>query len=173
MVNDLLQVARLQNKQLSHNKQITDIHQLISDVWKNISPAGQSKGLYMRLQLPAILPVVKIDALLIKEAIQNVIDNAIDYSFEQKEVSCIVTLQPKAIVIKVRNTGIGLTKKDLTRIFEQFYRSYEALKMKPNGSGLGLYLARIIFSEYGGLVTAQMEREETVFRLTLPSIHSF
>ncbi len=168
VVNDLLNVSRIEDGRLPYNPQLTDLRAMIADLCQDAEKACQSKELRFESQLADTLPLCEIDSLLLKEALQNLIDNALDYNVVNGWIK--ITLEADSqVIITIANSGMGISKEDATKIFDQFYRSAQAVRQHPNGNGLGLYLAQAIVKQHGGEITFHSEPDEqTVFTVRIP-----
>ncbi len=87
-----------------------------------------------------------------RQAVLNLIDNAVKYSPERKPVTVSLTDGPEAAVLAVKDRGIGIAPEDRERIFEAFYRSRQAVEHDPTGVGLGLRIVTHIMAAHGGRV---------------------
>jgi signal transduction histidine kinase len=169
VVNDLLNVSRIQEGKLPHNPQPADIRVVLREVVSGAERLAEEKRITIIPNIEAEVPIVNLDPILFKEAIQNLVDNAIDYNVESGIVR--VTLEPgeRFMKISVANSGAGISPDDIGNVFNQFYRSPSAVKLHPNGNGLGLYLSRAIARQHGGDITVSSDPgKETVFTVTLP-----
>ena len=169
VVNDLLNVSRIQEGKLPHNPQLMDIHIVLNDLLAGAERLGESKNVSIATHLDANVPMVQLDPILFKEALQNIIDNAVDYNRDGGWVRIVLEEQGDMVAIAVTNSGPGILPEERSSIFEQFYRSPSAMKQHPNGNGLGLYLTRAIVREHGGDVACTSEPDkETTFTITIP-----
>jgi signal transduction histidine kinase len=115
----------------------------LREVVEAVQLAGQEKSLHLEC---AVIPVpvsVSGNAATFKEAITNLLLNAIKYTPPQGTVSIRTELQDKAVVIEISDTGIGVPQEEQVRIFEEFYRASNARQMEPDGDGLGLSLVTV------------------------------
>jgi len=174
VVNDLLNVSRIQEGKLPHNPQPADLKVFIQELCDNAKPLFSSKNIRLEMNIPDNLPSLDLDPILFKEAIQNLLDNAMDYNDpENSWVEITAKQEGASVLLAVRNAGKPIPMEDQSKIFEQFYRSPQAVTIHPNGNGLGLYLAEAIIAEHGGtLVLTSSTPEATVFTVTLPVPHS-
>jgi signal transduction histidine kinase len=169
VVNDLLNVSRIQEGKLPHNPQLSDIHPVLQELVDNAAKLCESKRLVLMAHIETPVPSLQLDPILFKEAIQNILDNAIDYNKEGGFVRVTLEHKEKWAVLSITNTGPGIDAQEQNSIFNQFYRSKRALTQQPNGSGLGLYLSRAIIRQHGGDITCHSEADkETTFTISLP-----
>ena len=110
-----------------------------------------------------------VDADAVKQALINVIDNAMKYSADRREIAIEVRDGPPT-EIRVRDSGIGIAPEDLEKIFERFYRADSASRLSPEGAGLGLKIVRHIMNGHGGEIRVESEiNAGTTFRLIFKS----
>jgi len=105
----------------------------------------------------------------IEETVTNLLLNAIKYTPEKGQVTLNVKDDADAILIEIEDTGIGIPKKELDLVFEEFYRASNARKVEKDGTGLGLSIAKHIVERHGGRIGVESEEGRgTKFTLTLP-----
>jgi signal transduction histidine kinase len=127
------------------------------------------KGIKIKSQIPDHLPRIKIDRNALAQSITNLLDNAVKFSSEKKEVHVIVIKQRSNLVIQVKDHGIGIPREDLNKIFEKFYQGKNALKYSVKGTGLGLTLVKHTVEAHGGKVTVESQvGHGSTFSLILP-----
>lgn len=119
------------------------------------------------------LPHARFDRDQIKWVLNNLLENAIRYTPAGGNVTVSMATTANRLIIKVRDTGIGITTKDRSSIFERFYRADNAIAKENKGNGLGLYIARTIASDHGGdlAFAANENGVGTTFTLSLPRAH--
>ncbi len=173
IVNDLLDVNQIEEGKFGYKLQNTDIVAFIENVLKNIMPFANESGIKLYLKKPEKpLPQVLIDYQKLSIALSNLVANAIKYNIQNGEV--VVEAKPIAdkpyIQISVKDTGIGIPKEEINKLFTKFFRADNAQKVATNGSGLGLYIVKNIINRHGGEVWAesQLNRGST-FYFTLPT----
>jgi signal transduction histidine kinase len=176
VVNDLLNVSRIQEGKLPYNPQPADLSSFIHELTGNAERLFASKSIELQLDLADNLPALQLDPILFKEAIQNLLDNAMDYNLTEGGWVRVSTRleasdEGKHVYLEISNPGPGISKEELHKVFEQFYRSPKAIVMHPNGNGLGLYLAKAIITEHKGELFCNSSSELTTFTVTIP-VHS-
>jgi two-component system phosphate regulon sensor histidine kinase PhoR len=116
------------------------------------------------------LPTIRADRVRLQEALYNLLDNAVKYSREHGGIRLMARRRDEQIVLSVSDNGIGISKEDLPRVFERFYRVDKARTAEDiRGTGLGLAIVKHIAQLHGGRVEAESEIEKgTTIRVVLP-----
>jgi signal transduction histidine kinase len=128
------------------------------------------KGIQVSSELAAGPVRVSADPAAIERLLLIVIENAIKYTPAGGKIDVILSNGAGNARIEIRDSGIGISDKDLPHIFERFYRADQARSRETGGSGLGLAIARWIVNLHGGLIEAQSTLGNgSVIRITLPS----
>ncbi len=171
IVNDLLNAARIEEGRFGFNFEEVDLSEFIGKIVKQAEPIAKQYSIKIKTVSDGKKYVVRIDRELLGIAISNLLDNGIKYNTKNGEV--VVTIgadpNPDFVRVKVEDTGVGIPKEDLAKIFERFYRGTNIAQIDPNGSGLGLYVAKNIVGRLGGKigVESQVGRGTTLL-FTLP-----
>lgn len=171
-VNDLLDVSQIESGKFGYKFDQTELIPFIENILSELANFAKENGVKIYLKKPQDLSIpVFIDAQKLSIAFSNLVINAIKYNTKNGEVSVeIKNITDKPYVqISVKDTGIGIFAEDIQRIFTKFFRSDNAKKSVPNGTGLGLYITKNIIDRHGGqiLVESQINRG-SVFYFTLP-----
>lgn len=170
LVNDLLSVSRIEEGRLEYLIREDDLVELLTEAMNSFKEITENKRITLGLEKPKKpLPKIYFDRERIQIVLQNLIENAVHYTPAQGRVTITIREESKDLVVEVSDTGIGILEKDRAQLFTKFYRSAEAIKMNPNGSGLGLFIVRNIVLRHGGTiaVTSKVGKGST-FRFTLP-----
>ncbi|MGB4253565.1 MAG: HAMP domain-containing sensor histidine kinase, partial [Minisyncoccales bacterium] len=176
LVNDLLDITRLQMGKLQLNSQPVQIEEIVQSVVDEFSEQARQKNLSLVFKKPsAPLPKINVDPQKIRQVILNLIDNAIKYT---KKGGITVKVQHNfstnsengTILISVKDTGIGLTTKDINNLFQLFERSDSAVKTHAVGVGIGLYAAKEIVKAHKGKIWAESSGRDkgSTFYVELP-----
>jgi signal transduction histidine kinase len=130
--------------------------------------AGES-GINVELaSIESSLPVLG-DAFRLKQALVNLVDNAIKYNRPSGEVKISARADDAQVIIEIKDNGIGISQADQQRIFERFYRVDKSRSRAQGGSGLGLSIVKKIVEEHGGTISVEsILGEGSTFRITLP-----
>jgi len=159
LVNEFLDISQIQLGKGILNLKKTKIDDLISEIVEELKPEAQRKNLYFRFEKPSSLPEIKADKEKLREAIFDIVDNAIRYT-QRGGVEVKLNINPPAggqrLNIIVKDTGIGLEKEEKKRLFgEIFARGKKAKEVYTLGRGIGLFIARNIIEAHRGKVWAE------------------
>lgn len=168
-VKDFLDASDLEGKEIELELAPTDLIKLIKDLVAEKEFLAKQKDLKFSFTLPKEkLPQVKIDPSQFFQAIANLVDNAIYYT-SQGEVTVSLEKLGQEIIVKVKDTGIGISAEDQKKLFQKFTRGKQAILAKPDGSGLGLYIAQKIVAAHHGQIKLESEvGKGSVFSVVLP-----
>ncbi len=158
LVRDLLQLSRFDNKQVQFHFTKVYINELISENVRQNKIHAENKKQNLILELwPDNNAYVVADRDRVNQVINNITTNAIKYSPEGATIRIYVTEDKNYYKINVSDTGMGISKEDLPRIFERFYRVDKARSRAMGGTGLGLAIAKEIMEGHDGKLTAESE----------------
>jgi len=147
MVNDLSTLSRAE-RGVADTAEDIDTKELAHKLHDKYAEAAKAKGLHLNLDLSPKLGTVHVSRLYLEELLQNFITNSIKYT---KTGSVTIDFQKKSdnIIFAVKDTGIGISKSDQTRIFEKFFRSEDYRTRETSGTGLGLYISAKLSRKIG------------------------
>lgn len=169
LVDDLLSLAQLES--MNPNLQLSEVslHGLLDNVVQDWERKFAKKRLKVIVDLAENLPLLRADETRLQEILYNLLDNAVKYSPESGEIRLQARQDGDEIVLSVSDTGAGIGKNDLPRIFERFYRADKARSRELGGTGLGLSIVKHIAQLHGGRVEAESEPGcGTTIRVVLP-----
>lgn len=171
LINDLLQLSRLDAKKVQFEKQRMSIKKLLTAAIDRFSVQAKQKNIHLTLDIPHQLPDVYIDPDKINQVLDNLISNAIKYTPDEGSIQIQACHQEDGMVkVSISDTGIGIPNKDLDRIFERFYRVDKARSRNMGGTGLGLAIAQEIVHAHEGEIQIESEyKKGTTVSFTLPS----
>ncbi|MGC1177417.1 MAG: ATP-binding protein [Candidatus Saccharimonadales bacterium] len=167
-VNNILNVARVDNDQLELRLEETQWPTLLKSTVENLSLQAKVRGITLHCRLQTNLPSVAVDRLSIQEVITNLIDNAIKYSGASRviEVKSYLT-QDGLVETTVQDFGLGISTSVIPNLFTKFYRDHRN-RAQIGGTGLGLYLSKAIVTAHGGnLWVRSQEGQGSTFGFTL------
>jgi len=174
LVKDLLDVSRIDQKRIKLNKQPTRLERLIQRAMEGFELQTRDKKIYIKFQKPEkMLPEANIDPERVGEVFNNLISNAIKYTYKG---GITISLEEKDNMaqITVSDTGMGIPKNAIPHLFQKFYQAETASSVLSNergGTGLGLYISKNIVEMHGGKIWVEStEGKGTAFYFTLPLI---
>lgn len=167
LINDLLTLAKIDEVNLEICKIPFNISDIINEEILSMEAAANEKGITLFSSIePAI--TVKSDSERIKQVISILFDNAIKYTSENGHIDISLTKSKHQILFSIKNTGKGIAKKDLPKIFDRFYRPDPSRTQDSGGFGLGLPIAKTIIDRLGGIIyVTSVENESTTFSFAL------
>lgn len=156
---------------LSLIESLLDISRVVitKELFDDFKNRVQEKKLKLEFYSPPNLPQVLADVKKVREVISNLIDNAIKYT-PQGEISINLHQEGSSVVFSIKDTGLGLESNDLSRIFNKFVRGKDIERVHTEGTGLGLYFARIVIENLGGRIWAESsgKNQGSTFSFSLP-----
>lgn len=171
LVNSLLNVSRIEAGRMRVSASTVKFEEVIQGVIDELGIAARGSRCTILFRKPRkALPKIALDVSLIRQVVQNLLTNAIRYSRpEHCEITVEVSLEDRHILMSVHDTGIGIPPEAQGRIFEKFYRASNASKKQTDGTGLGLYISKLISEMAGGRIWFEsIENKGTTFFVTLP-----
>ena len=150
LTNDLLKLARIEAGKLELEFSSVGLLELIEACTETTLLKANRKEITLEITVPPQLPAVRGDAALLRDVLQNLLDNAIQYTSARGHISVAASATAREAVITVSDTGIGIPLADSERIFERFYRVDAARSREAGGTGLGLSIAKHIVEAHGG-----------------------
>lgn len=167
MVENILNLTRLQDGKLSLNKELEAIEEVIGVVL--LTMEKQLPGRVIDVEMPENLVMVPMDVRLISQVFINLLDNANKHTEKDKEILISVSTNEENVCITVSDKGSGISEKDLPNIFQMFYTSYKGSPDAKRGVGLGLAICQSIVEAHGGKIWAENKKEGgAAFTFTLP-----
>ena len=147
MINDLSTLSRAERGTSDEAEEI-DVRELAHSLHHNYSPQAEQKGLGLNLDITGSLGKVNVSRLYLQELLQNFITNAIKYT-QEGSVTLHISADKESVTFAVSDTGIGIRKADLDKIFKRFYRAEDYRTRETNGTGLGLYVSTKLAKKLG------------------------
>ena len=170
VINDLLYVSKVETGQLMVDPVMMNATDIIKEVISNLSAKAKEKNITVsyRNSRPQ---TITADDRYVRMIIENIVSNAIKYSYPDGTVSITSKLDPTSFILKVSDKGVGISQADAQRIFEKFDRVDNPLSRQEGGSGLGLFLANQLAKGHGGMITVEPNKTKgSTFVLTLPRV---
>jgi len=146
-----------------------NLSEVVSDIVNESVTEARQQHIDISWNIPAIHPVINGDENRVKQAIFNLVDNAIKYNRPGGAVKITIHTKDQSAVVEIADTGIGIGPEDLPHIFDRFYRVDKSRSRLQGGSGLGLAIVKKIIEEHDGTisVTSTAGKGSTFF-ITLP-----
>ena len=168
--NDLLNVSQIESGKTTLTYEKTLIKELVQSLIDEIKIEADRKNLYLKMITADDLPEVEIDSDKIRQSLLNIIDNALKYT-KQGGVTVQIGLSgSNHILIKVKDTGVGLSKEDIGKLFRSFSRGQAGISLHSAGAGLGLYVARKFVDQHKGRLWVESpgRNQGSTFFIELP-----
>ncbi len=167
IVSELTELSRIETGRAELRIAPTDLNLLIEDVVSQMNPLAVKQQVTITTDLDKNLPKVKADKERIRQAIVNLVHNAIKFSHPAGRITLSTRADNESVIVNVSDTGIGISKEDLSHVFERFYKADKA--RSRDGSGLGLAIAKHTVQAHGGNIWARSEEGKgSTFSLSLP-----
>ncbi|MDD5209188.1 MAG: hybrid sensor histidine kinase/response regulator [Elusimicrobiales bacterium] len=157
LISDLVDLAAIESGKLRVEIGTLNLLSVVNDVCSRVEIAAQKRNLSFTMDAPPVLPPLAGDDARIGQVIQNLCTNAIQYTKEGGKITIKVETAPDRVIVSVIDTGIGISKEDLPRVWERFFQTKEAQGMRKAGFGLGLKIAREIVLRHGGEMGIESE----------------
>jgi len=169
LVNDLLDVSRLERGKLQLNYTNINLADLTADVVNEMMPLITERRQNLSTESVPGLPPVRVDSQMLRQVMLNLISNAMKYTPSGGKIDIRIDRKNDLAVWSIRDTGIGIPTTERGKLFEKFYRAGNVLAVETEGTGLGLYLVRLIVERFGGKVWCDSEEGVgSTFLFTLP-----
>lgn len=171
LVSEMLNVLVLESSGVAVKKEVFPLSKLFTEIETVVVPLEKKEGpdVHVSIEGPAAL-TVETDFYIVRDICQTLIANAISYSQPGQEVVVGAKEEPDAIVLYVKDFGIGIPKEEQGLIFQRFYRATNAKDYLPGGTGLGLYKAALLAGKIGAKISFESEGKGagTTFSLWVP-----
>ncbi len=168
LVNDLLNLSDIQSRQMHLVKENSSLIYLVDEAVRIIKPLADSKGHEIVVNVPANI-IISCDWGRIAYALRHLLDDAARFTPEPGTIEITAEYQVGDVYIRVSDTGIGIPKSELEKIFIPFYELKGSMQHTTGTSGLGLSIVRGIVEAHGGMIWAESEVDTgTVFHIVLP-----
>ncbi|WP_088068562.1 two-component system histidine kinase PnpS [Gottfriedia luciferensis] len=154
LIQDLLDLSKMEQQNFKLDRSEVSVKQIIEDVQQMISQKAEEKNIDFKLFLNSPL-VINADAMRLKQVFINLVDNAIHYTPAGGKVFVTASETDNKIVVKVNDTGVGIGKEEISRIFERFYRVDKARSRNSGGTGLGLAIVKHLVEAHKGKVEVE------------------
>src|SRR5579872_7295057 len=169
LIDNLLSVSRIERNNLTIEGKPIDLGIIIKDIFNSYKQEAQTRRQQFVLNLPDTLTMVMADPFRIGQVFINLISNAITYTPEGGKVTISISVKSEHLEIVIQDTGEGIPKEAMPRLFTKFFRVSGSLEQGSKGSGLGLYITKSIIEMHHGKIWAEsIMGKVTTFTFTIP-----
>jgi signal transduction histidine kinase len=169
LIGDFLNVSRLQTGTFLLEIKPVSLAKIVTQEVESLQTTAHAHNLKLHYRSPSYFPILNIDDGKIRQVLMNFIDNAIYYSEEDTTIDISLKTEGGYAVLEVKDTGIGVPKDEQKHIFTKFFRATNARKQRPDGTGVGLFLAKKVIAAHGGTMVFESEENKgSTFGFRLP-----
>ncbi|HEX8966127.1 MAG TPA: ATP-binding protein [Patescibacteria group bacterium] len=174
LVNDLLDVSRIDQKRMKINPQPIDIIASAKQALKEFENDIKKKSINAVLKVENKIPLLTLDAVHFHEVCENLLSNAIKYNKQNGSVTITMTKKDEYVHIVLHDTGIGIPEKEQHKMFSKFFRASNAILVDTEGTGLGLFVVKSYVEGCGGNISfTSKEGQGTTFTIRIPVVTKF
>ena len=155
LINNILDFSRIEAGRKEYEFRNTDIAELVRNTLESYRYQIEQQGFAFEESIDSNLPAVPVDREAIARALVNLVNNALKYSSDQKFLGVKLYREDSVVKLEVADHGIGIARRDQSKIFEKFFRAGDPLVHNTKGSGLGLSLVRHITQAHGGDIAVE------------------
>ncbi len=170
LINDILDLTRIEAGKLELNLEPVELRSVLISVISVAKPRARDKKIQISTFLPTDLPTLRADPAKLAQILLNLLTNAIKYTHEMGKVGIEARALPTGVVeIRVTDTGIGIAREDIPRVFERFTQIDSSSTRNQGGTGLGLTITKDLIELHGGAIKVQSQLGKgTSFTFTMP-----
>ncbi|MCA9324571.1 hypothetical protein KDA23_00680 [Candidatus Saccharibacteria bacterium] len=172
LIADLLNVSRLKTGKFVIDAHPTNLAEMVQEEIIPLTESANARGIDLKYHKPANFPAIDLDETKTRQVIMNFIDNAIYYTPSGGHIEVQLEDTPTSYELKVVDDGIGVPKVEQHHLFTKFYRAGNARKARPDGTGLGLFMAKkVILAQGGSIIFESREGKGSTFGFLFPKKH--
>ncbi|MBP9855531.1 MAG: hypothetical protein KBD53_11750 [Candidatus Omnitrophica bacterium] len=169
LINNLLDISRIESGRVEMNFGKCDLRNLIENVRDLLTPQMKDKEINFETDIAANVPTLQLDSSQVERVFINLVGNAIKFTPIKGNITVKADLNDDIVHIQVTDNGIGIPEEDIRRLFEQFFRVDNEINQNVKGTGLGLALAKKIVEAHGGSMwVTSVVKQGTTFHFKLP-----
>jgi len=157
-INDVLALARVESGRFEHQEsEPVNLGEVLEQTGDSLRGRAADKGIALNLDIRQPIPLVNAAPQYMEQLVTNLLTNAVKYTPEKGRVEASVRAESSQIVLEIADTGIGMSAEQCRHLYEQFFRTPEARRMDPTGTGLGLALVKQIVDRYKGTIRVESQ----------------
>jgi signal transduction histidine kinase/DNA-binding response OmpR family regulator len=169
LINDILDFSKLESSKLSTNIALADLGAVLKGALANLETLASGRNLRLVCEIPGDLPMLNIDEMRIVQVINNLVSNAVKFSEEGEPITIRAELEDEGIVVSIEDRGVGISKENLSKLFQKFSQVDSSSTRKTGGTGLGLIISKGIVEEHGGRIWVESQvGKGSTFRFWIP-----
>jgi len=169
LISDFLNVSRLQTGKFTIERTPVILSNVVQQEANQLKSTAESRNLTIECNVPANFPVLQLDESKLRQAIMNFIDNAIFYSRPGSVIKVDLVKTAHDVALTVQDSGIGVPQSERHHLFTKFYRASNARTARPDGTGIGLFMAKKVVVAHGGsIIFNSVEGKGSTFGFRLP-----
>lgn len=169
LIEDFLNVSRLQTGKFIIDKHEVDLIKLVKQELDSLMPNAKARKMSFDFKYEKDIPTMMLDEGKMREVVMNFADNAVYYSKENSKIRVNLSMKSGRVIFTVQDTGIGVPKSEQGRLFTKFFRASNARKARPDGTGVGLFLAKkVITAHKGEIIFESKEGKGSIFGFSVP-----
>jgi CheY-like chemotaxis protein len=174
LVNDLLDISRIESGRLVLTPRVAHIEDMITQVVTALEARAAERELDLYTDLPRVLPEIFVDPDRVIQVLTNLVGNACRYTPSGGEIVVLARVKDDEVHVSVRDTGIGISEDDQHRLFSRFFRSDDPMVQDAPGTGLGLSITKSLVEMHGGRIWVDsVLGEGSTFTFTLPTAQAW
>jgi signal transduction histidine kinase len=169
LISDFLNVSRLQTGKFTIERTPVVLSGVVQQEVKQLESTAEARNIKLECNVPSSFPVLQLDEAKIRQATMNFVDNAIFYSRPGGVIRVDLVKTAKELVLTVQDQGIGVPASEWHHLFTKFYRASNARVTRPDGTGIGLFMAKKVVVAHGGsIIFSSVENKGSTFGFRLP-----
>jgi len=169
LVNDLLDISRIETGRIRLNRQPNDTAKVIQDVVTALSKQADEKKLALSVKIKSALPLIYADRDRLTQILTNLVDNACRYTPEGGKITVSARRVADKVQVDIADSGIGISPEDQEKVFDRFYRADHPVVQETGGTGLGLAIVKSFVEMHGGTLWLKSELDKgSTFSFTMP-----
>jgi signal transduction histidine kinase len=158
LVDDLLDLSRIEGGHWQPHHEPLDVRQLVCDVWNEVAGRAELSGVELKIEIEPGAETLRADSDAVHQVLTNLLENSLRYTGRGGRILCRSRQENGGVALSVIDNGSGIPLEYLPRIFERFYRADQSRSRAEGGTGLGLAIVKHLVEAHGGRVYAESER---------------